>query len=242
MKIDDFTLLYTLAKQGTVRAAAETLFISQPAVSQRLQQIERDWGHQLFLRTPRRLIPTPIGEEVLAFTQDYLRQEQLLKEKILQLKGEISGTLSLGGSSVIGQYILPSLLNQYMKNYPLVKINLMTGVSDEIAQGQYHVRITRGQSSNNKQAIKLFDDPLYLVADKRMAKSKPFIEHQADKTIKRLFKRGAENILQHHLRLLRSIKLKPANRWLSMVLGEVSYPKQLFAISMLMTLKSHPYL
>ncbi|WP_440895471.1 LysR family transcriptional regulator [Amphibacillus sp. Q70] len=180
MKVDDLRLLIAVKEHGTIRRAAEALFISQPAVSQRLQQIESYWGGPLFVRSARNVMLTPAGEEVLALASRYIAEEQQVKQRIDALKEQVSGTLSLGVSSVIGQYVMPGLLKEFMNNYPAVNVELTTGLSEDILPNNYHVKVTRGKLPSQRFSMKLFEDPLYYVAAKELTSKQPFIEHQSD--------------------------------------------------------------
>lgn len=118
MKVEDYEVLVTLHKAGTVKGAAERLMISQPAISQRLKQIEQTWGVEMFIRTPRQLMITPAGEKVVAHGEELLLKEAQLKNELAALEKEVGGSLSLGVSSVVGLYVLPNLLEKYIKKIP----------------------------------------------------------------------------------------------------------------------------
>mgnify|MGYP001297343557 FL=1 len=65
MKIEDYELLLHLNEIGTIRKTAKVVLISQPAVTQRLKYIESYFDKKIFIRTPKKLIPTPAGELIL---------------------------------------------------------------------------------------------------------------------------------------------------------------------------------
>ena len=67
--LSDLQLLVTLSEEANMRKAAERLFVSQPALSQRLQNIEKQWGTKLFIRSQKGLILTPPGELVISFAK-----------------------------------------------------------------------------------------------------------------------------------------------------------------------------
>ncbi|MGM8211812.1 LysR family transcriptional regulator [Virgibacillus sp. W0430] len=164
MKIDDYELLLKLYEIGTVRGTAKAVLISQPAVSQRLKYIEDYFGETIFIRTPKRLVVTPSGEIILEHAKEVIQQEGQVKNKLAQSSKEIRGTLSIACSSLISQRFLPSILAEYTKMYPLVSIDLVTGLSEDIkrAHKKYHVCIIRGEKLTESTCIHLFDDPLYI--------------------------------------------------------------------------------
>lgn len=182
MKMEDSKLLAALFQAGTIRGAAKSLYISQPAVSQRLKSIEAAWGETLFIRTHQQLIATPIGEKVAAHAIKVLESEQRLKEEISQTSTEVQGSLSLGVSTLIGQYLLPDVLDRYLSKYPLVNIQLVTGISKQIEASfeDYHVAIVRGKRPAFKETVLLMEEPLYYIENKDTARRSTFIEFQTD--------------------------------------------------------------
>src|SRR5690625_4174158 len=99
MKISDYELLLKLNEIGTIRGTAKVILISQPAVTQRLQYIEEYFGEQLFIRTSKRLIPTPAGEIVLKHAKEVVDREEAVLNILAQSSDEVQGTLSIACSS-----------------------------------------------------------------------------------------------------------------------------------------------
>ncbi|MFC4617176.1 LysR family transcriptional regulator [Camelliibacillus cellulosilyticus] len=192
MQRTDMHILVVLAEEKNMRRAAERLFVSQPALSQRLQTIENDFGTALFIRSKRGLDLTPEGEKVAAFAKTMLKREDRLREEIATHESEVFGTLKLAVTSMIGQYWLPAVLKKFVTLYPLVKISLVTGWSSEILNHMYeaecHVGIIRGDPKWRGPKFHLFSDSLYLV-DTEMTSlddldhyQKPFIQFKSDST------------------------------------------------------------
>jgi DNA-binding transcriptional LysR family regulator len=84
-------MLVVLSEEMNMRKASERLFVSQPALSQRLQSIEKSWGFQLFIRSQKGLTLTPAGEKVISFAREVVFNEDKVKEEILELEGEVHG-------------------------------------------------------------------------------------------------------------------------------------------------------
>lgn len=192
MQRTDMQIIVVLAEEKNMRKAAERLFVSQPALSQRLQSIEDDWGTTLFLRSKRGLEITPEGEKIAAFAGKLLKEEDHLKEDILSNASEIFGTLKMAVTSIVGQYWLPRVLKTFVDRHPLVKISLTTGWSSEILQHMYendtHIGILRGDIKWRGPKVHLFEDVLHLVdteissLDDLPDCQKPFIQFRSDST------------------------------------------------------------
>ncbi|RXI96621.1 LysR family transcriptional regulator [Anaerobacillus alkaliphilus] len=186
MKIDDFKLLVTIKKVGTIRGAAKELLISQPAISQRLKQIEDHWGEAIFIRTHKSMIVTPVGEKIIRFAEDMISGEKQLFDEISKVSKTVNGRLSLGVSSVVGQYLLPKILETYITNFPDVKIELVTGLSQSIRKtaSDFHLSIVRGEKMKGLKCVELFSDRLFLVNKKTSnSKERILIEFQSDHSL-----------------------------------------------------------
>src|SRR3954447_16503797 len=107
--LSEFQLLSVLAQEMNMRKAAERLFVTQPALSQRLQTIEKDWGTKLFIRSQKGLALTPAGELVIQFVNDTLLKQEKVRETIHSHQAGVSGTLKIAVASIVGQNWLPQV-------------------------------------------------------------------------------------------------------------------------------------
>ncbi|AYA75243.1 LysR family transcriptional regulator [Bacillus sp. Y1] len=188
--LSEFQLLSVLATEMNMRKAAERLFVSQPALSQRLQTIEKEWGTKLFIRSQKGLTLTPAGELVIEFANEVLGKEEKVKEAIHGLDTEVYGTLKIAVASIVGQNWLPKVLKKYMNRYPHAKIALITGWSSEISKALYedqaHIGIIRGTPEWKGVKMHLFEDSLYLVdkvitsPEQVLQTDRPFIQFKSD--------------------------------------------------------------
>ena len=196
MKVDDYKLLVTLHEAKTLRQAAERLFISQPAVSQRLKSIEEEWGVEIFIRTKRELFVTGPGERIIRHAQKVVEDENMLKEYLVAHEGAVEGNLNLGVSSLIGSTILAGVLREYTQMYAGVNINIQVGSSPQIINDakDYHISITRGREVLNKENKLLFTDRHYLVTPKSLIgqENPPVIEFFSEPIYIRMIERYFE--------------------------------------------------
>lgn len=173
-----------------MRKAAEKLFVSQPALSQRLQTIEKEWGAKLFNRSQKGVTVTPAGEIVVHFANEVLAKEEQVRDAMQELQSEVHGTLKIAVATIVGQNWLPPVLKRFVNRYPHAKISLITGWSSEILQALYednvHIGIIRGSSDWKGVKKHLFKDRLFLV-DKEITKieqvletDRPFIQFKSD--------------------------------------------------------------
>jgi DNA-binding transcriptional LysR family regulator len=188
--VSEFQLLSVLAQEMNMRKASERLFVSQPALSQRLQTIEKDWGTKLFIRSQKGLALTPAGEHVIDFVNEVLSKQEKVRETIYSLQTGVSGTLKIAVASIVGQNWLPQVLKKFIDKYPQVKLSLVTGWSSEILNSLYddqvHIGIIRGTPDWKGVKVHLFNDPLYLVdreitlPEQILETDRPFIQFKSD--------------------------------------------------------------
>lgn len=186
----DFEIITVLSQEQNMRRAAEKLFLTQPALSLRLQNIEKDWGTQLFIRSQKGLLPTPAGEIIIAFSKEVLQKKEQAVEQVQLLSSKVHGTLKIACASIVGQNWLPAILKKYVNSFPDAKISLHTGWSSEIvrsiADGDAQIGIVRGHTDWKGKKIHLFRDTLYLVdqeltsLDEVKQTTKPFIQFKSD--------------------------------------------------------------
>ncbi|MEK9197598.1 LysR family transcriptional regulator [Ureibacillus sp. 179-F W5.1 NHS] len=190
MTTTEAEIIKILAEEKNMRKAAERLFLTQPALSQRLQSIEKDWGAQLFIRSQKGLTPTPAGELVIQYAIESINRREEVFDTIQGLNSKVHGTLKIACASIVGQNWLPKVLKDFVTQYPDAKISLITGWSSEIVkalyEGEAHVGIVRGQAEWKGKRVHLFRDMMYLV-DKEIEKiedilttDRPFIQFKSD--------------------------------------------------------------
>lgn len=102
-----------LAKNPNMTKVAETLHLSQPAVSKSIKELENELSITLFDRIKGRMQLTTAGKYLLQATEDLIRKERDIRSDIDRLKNTFSGTLCLGASTTLSQYILPEILSGF---------------------------------------------------------------------------------------------------------------------------------
>src|SRR5580692_9004409 len=112
------TVFRKVAEQLSFRKAAEELYLTQPAVSLQVKALEAELGVALFDRRGSRIGLTPAGNALLKYAE---QSSQILREArhaVDLFSGTQSGTLNLGASTTIAQYVLPRLLSEFCTTHP----------------------------------------------------------------------------------------------------------------------------
>jgi DNA-binding transcriptional LysR family regulator len=114
----------TVVEQHSFSRAATVLYISQPAVSKSVQELENQLGVILIDRSQRRLMLTEAGRILFEHAQRLFAVERAAEAALEQLHGLERGRLSIGASQTIGTYLLPPLLGLFHQRYPGVQLSL----------------------------------------------------------------------------------------------------------------------
>lgn len=128
----------TVAEENSFSRAAAVMFLSQPAVSQAVQELERSLGITLIDRAGRQIRLTEAGEILLGYARTIFATERAAEQALVQLKGLEHGRLAIGASSTIGTYLLPSILGQFRQRYPGIRLSLEIGNTPQIAEKLVH--------------------------------------------------------------------------------------------------------
>lgn len=170
--IMDFRQLETfaaIAKFKSFSKAADYLFLTQPTISNHIQNLENQLGTILIDRTNKKVSLTKAGEILYTYALDILNKRELALFKLEQFKGKIEGTLEIASSTTPEHYFLPKLLNSFHQIHPDVKYHLFhydsQQVIDAIVHGQIDFGIV-GVKDEKKQLnyIHLMEDRLVLIA------------------------------------------------------------------------------
>lgn len=148
MEDKDWIILETLHHEQNITKAAEKLYISQPALTYRIQQLEKEFGVKIVNRGRRGIQFTPQGEHLVKYAKDMRLQLRQTKEFLGNMDNKVTGILRLGVASNIATYILPSILKQFLEQYPDVEVRVMTDWSSNLVHSVYsqhvHIGMLRG--------------------------------------------------------------------------------------------------
>ena len=162
-------VFHAVAKLLSFTKAAESLHMTQPAVTFQVRQLEEYFNTRLFDRTHNKVNLTPAGNKVYEFADRIFDLYDEMENSVRELTGEISGALTIGASTTIAEYMLPTLLGQFKAKYPEINIRLKVSNTEGIVSMVEHNVIDLGvveASVSNKNLIveMCHDDQLVVVA------------------------------------------------------------------------------
>ncbi|MDP2164678.1 MAG: LysR substrate-binding domain-containing protein [Hydrogenophaga sp.] len=125
-------VFYSVAKQLSFTKAAEQLFMTQPAVTFQVKQLEEHFSTRLFERSHGKIALTPAGRLVLDYAERILSLSGEMDTRIGELTGTMSGPLLLGASLTIAEFILPRILGEFKVEHPQVQAHMTVANSETI--------------------------------------------------------------------------------------------------------------
>jgi LysR family transcriptional regulator, low CO2-responsive transcriptional regulator len=132
MTLRQFEVFLAITRAGSFHRAAETLHLSQPALSQHVRELETALGARLFDRLARRVAPTDAGRVLAEHVTRLFVTLADARQAIQDLQGLERGSLTIGASSTPGIYVLPRLLGAFRQQYPGIELTLRLGNSEGI--------------------------------------------------------------------------------------------------------------
>jgi len=147
--LDQLRILKAIAEQGSFKKAADILYVTQPAVSLQIQNLEKQLEITIFDRGGRKALLTEAGQLLLDYCQRILNQCDEACKAVEDLNSLKGGTLVVGASQTTGTYLMPRMIGLFRQKYPDVSVQLQvhstrrTGWS--VANGQIDLAIIGGQ-------------------------------------------------------------------------------------------------
>lgn len=144
--MSDFRLkvFQSVAKNLSFTKASQELFVSQPAITKHVQELETTYQTRLFDRQGSRICLTESGKLLLEHCERILEDYKRLEYEMHLLHNEYTGELKLGASTTIAQYVLPPLLGNFISKFPQVSLSLMNGNTRDIEIALQEHRIDLG--------------------------------------------------------------------------------------------------
>lgn len=149
-------IFHTVARLLNFTKAAEELHMTQPAVTFQIRQLEEQFNTRLFDRTHNKVTLTDVGKQVYSYSDRILKLYEEMTRNITEMTGDVSGSVTLGASTTIAEYMLPLLIGEFKNKFPEVMINLRESNTEDIVSmvenNDIDLGIVEG-SVNNKNLV-----------------------------------------------------------------------------------------
>lgn len=169
----DLLIFLTLAETGNLTRTAEKLYLAQPTLSKRLQNMEAELGATLFLRSKHGVTLTPAGEAARESIQRTVNEFDKLRDLLQKSQGYVGGTLRISVSLDYSAYRLPQVLAKYTSQYPNVRLQVNGEHSREcmrqLVDGHPHLAVVRGEYDWDEGKILLEREAVCLIRSRETA-------------------------------------------------------------------------
>ncbi|CCQ96232.1 Transcriptional regulatory protein [[Clostridium] ultunense Esp] len=132
IKLDLYKIFCKVAKLGSFSKAAKSLYMTQPAVSQAIMQLESELEIRLFTRTPRGVVLTNEGEILFEYANSAINLINVGEKKIIESKNLMAGELRIGVGDTISRYFLLPFLEEFHSKYPKIKLKVINRTTLEL--------------------------------------------------------------------------------------------------------------
>lgn len=178
--MSDFRLkvFESVASHLSFTKASGELFISQPAISKHIRELEAEFDVKLFHRKGNKVTLTQAGIILYSYTKNILSLHNELKFELSRLKGNTKGELRLGASTTIAQYVIPTALAKFHSRYPEISISLYNENTEVIEQkllnNEIDIGLVEGKPTNSDIKYSPFiNDELVIFTSAQHKKTNP---------------------------------------------------------------------
>ncbi|MDA8099235.1 MAG: selenium metabolism-associated LysR family transcriptional regulator [Nitrospiraceae bacterium] len=157
-----------VAETKSFSKASELIHLTQPAVSLQIQAMEELYETRLFDRSGNTINLTPAGDILYKRAKEILALYAEAQRNISEITGAIKGSLSVGASSTIGNYLLPSIISAFKKKVPQVNISLVVSntktITEKLNAGEIDIALVEGDVSKQRFSVEiLMSDELVVI-------------------------------------------------------------------------------
>ncbi len=193
MDQNDWFIIKTIVKEKNLTAASEKLFVTQTALSYRINNIERELNIALLIRTSKGVVFTSQGMLVAEYAEEMLKKYAEMKNIVSSLDKVLRGTINLAVSPAFARYKLAPVLSAFRTKYPYVNIYIKTCLSSKglelLMNDDVSISIIRGSHKPNCKAILLDEEPINLISKNKVDLNElpnlPYIMYETDISLER---------------------------------------------------------
>ncbi|MBD9644216.1 LysR family transcriptional regulator [Pantoea sp. PNT02] len=157
LKLHQLRAFVAVARQGSIRAASRLSGLSQPALTKAIQELELALGVRLFERRQQGVTLTDIGDNFFKHASLVLEELRVAQEDIQQRLGLAGGRVNIGVGGSIARTVMPQVINQFHREYPLVKVRIVEGqlvsMVHELRQGELDFTINTYDKNHLDQEL-----------------------------------------------------------------------------------------
>jgi DNA-binding transcriptional LysR family regulator len=168
MDLHQIQIFAKIVELRSFSRAAEALHLTQPTISEHVRLLEDEIGGRLFDRLGRETVPTKAGELLYGYARRMLALHEETRRSLDQFLGRMSGGLSVGASTIPGEYVLPPLMGRFKEKYPEISVSLLIQdtqrILDLLLEGKVEMGVVGARIEHRAlEYTELMPDELVLV-------------------------------------------------------------------------------
>jgi len=165
MTIIQLEYFLAVVNHGSFSTAAKNCFVTQPSLSMQISNLEDELGVPLLDRSTKPIVPTEVGEIVLEQAKEAIASFYSVKERVNDLRGDLSGKLRLGVIPTISPFLMPKFVPEFVKRFPKVELDVRdmytSEIIDSLNRDMIDVALLSGGYQVKIKETKLFYEKLY---------------------------------------------------------------------------------
>lgn len=186
MDIHQLRVFASVFRNKSFSKASEELHLTQPTISNHIKSLEDEFDCNLFDRLGRTIIPTKEAEVLYSHSMELIEKADTIKEAIGEIRKDVTGKLVVGASTIPGVYLLPRIMSEFQKRYPLITFQILIsdsrGIVDSVSKHELLLGFVGAKLGNEQINYMPF------VQDKLIVVSSPNLEKNSRMTLKELVK------------------------------------------------------
>lgn len=194
MRDEDWIIIDTLYNHPSLTKAANMLYISQPALTKRLQRIEEEFNVLIAIRGQKGVVFTPQGEYLAQQAAEIIAHSREIRYHLTSMESGSTGILKIAAPNAFARFDLPELLKAYSAIYPKINFQVNVALSSDILklvqERKVHVGFVRCDREHNLGCMLFSSDSAWIVSNRRLMLADlptiPLIEHNRDLNSQRI--------------------------------------------------------
>jgi len=169
MNLNQLKIFYFAAKYGNLTAAAQALYITQPAVTKGIQRLQEYYGMKFVNRFGKKLVLTDAGEALYGIAEKIFQLESQAEESLRDFQQQKRGHIRIQSSESFGAYYLPSIIDPFIRLYPHIRVSVNILPTEQVVDNAVNLNNDLGFISypieHKKLVVKeILEDTLVLIA------------------------------------------------------------------------------
>ena len=136
MRIEQLYYVIKIAETGSFSVASQSLYISQPSISQSIASLETELGVQIFKRTRSGVEPTAFGQELIGHARSVVHEVEQIKASVDAVSQQMSTQITISVAPILSQTFLPAVIINFNKKFPQTRVTIFEGPTDQAQELQ----------------------------------------------------------------------------------------------------------